>query len=208
MQPTKPPMMSFVSSVPDTFRYSFAEAILSLQPLLDAEAILFITDRLHVHRKEKNTVLMPLGTVCDKLYFLHSGLARGYYAENDKEITAWFAKENDFIYSPTGFLNQKPALEAVEVLEDSALVSLAYEDLRQLYDLFPMTNNIGRLITENRLLFYDEWVRSLRSLSAEERFRKFVADYPTIYERAPLKHIASFLGMSPETVSRILKRKN
>lgn len=200
-------MMPSISSVPDAFKHSFAEAIFSFQPL-EAEAIALIKDRLHVHRKEKNTVLLPLGAISDRLYFLHSGLARGYYVENDKETTAWFAKENDFIYSPTGFLNQKPALEAVELLEDSVLVSLAYGDLRQLYELFPATNNLGRLITENRLLFYDEWIRSLRSLTAEKRFRKFVADYPAIYERVPLKYIASFLGIAPETVSRILKRKN
>lgn len=167
MQLTKQPMMPSVFSVPYAFRRSFTEAILSIQPLA-TEAIVFMNDRLQIHHKEKNTLLLPFGSICDKLYFLQSGLARGYYAEN--ETTAWFAKENDFIYSPAGFLNQKPVLEAVELLEDSVLVSLPYEDLRQLYDLFPATNHIGRLIVENRLLLYDEWLRSLRALTAEELF--------------------------------------
>ena len=199
--------MSSISTLPDIFKYAFTEAICSLQPL-EIEAITFINDHLHLHRQEKNKVLLPFEVICDKLYFLHSGLARGYYVENGKEITAWFAKENGFMYSPYSFLNQKSTLEAVELLEDSMLVSLAYEDLHKLYDLFPSTNNMGRLITESYLIRYDEQARSLRTLTAEERFRKFIIDYPSIYESVPLKHIASYLGMSPETVSRILKRKN
>lgn len=143
--------MFSISAHPDTFKYAFTEAIFSLQTL-EIEAIAFIHDRLRLHRKEHNTILLPFGAICDRLYFLHSGLARGYYVENEKEITTWFAKENDFIYSSYSFLNQTPMLEEVELLEDSVLVSLAYEDLRQLYDVFPMMNKIGRLITESYLL--------------------------------------------------------
>lgn len=78
--------MFSISAHPDTFKYAFTEAIFSLQTL-EIEAIAFIHDRLRLHRKEHNTILLPFGAICDRLYFLHSGLARGYYVENEKEIT-------------------------------------------------------------------------------------------------------------------------
>ena len=68
---------------------------------------------------EKNTILLPEGKRCEYLYFIFSGLVRAFYVEKEQEITSWFARENDFIYSPHSFLTQKPSPESLQVLEDS-----------------------------------------------------------------------------------------
>jgi CRP-like cAMP-binding protein len=157
---------------------------------------------------EKDIILLPEGKRCENLYFIFKGLVRAFYVEKEQEITSWFARENDFIYSPSSFLTQKASSESVQMLEDSILIAISHESLDEIYDYHADANKLGRLITEFYLIEYDKRLRALRTLTAKERLCKFSQQYPEFYGRIPNKYIASFLGMSPETYSRILKKKN
>ncbi|GAB2783425.1 Crp/Fnr family transcriptional regulator [Rhabdobacter roseus] len=175
---------------------------------LPADALAFLRQRLHVQQVPKYTQLVPLGGVSDRLYFLYAGLARSYYLESGKEMTSWLAQAGALLCVPESFLAQQPSREAIQLLEDSTLVSFSHADLQALYAAYPGTNKLGRWVAERYLTLYSEQARWLRATSAEERFRQFITKYPELYEKVPLKHIASYLGMAPETVSRILKKKN
>jgi CRP-like cAMP-binding protein len=142
------------------------------------------------------------------LYFISSGLARGYYLEDSFEITSFFVKENDFIFANKQFANDKNTSDALEILEPSFLVQISLTTMGKLFDDYPITNKVGRLIAEKYLAEYRQRINALRFLKAEERFRRFVEDFPEFYFRVPQKYIASFLGITPETISRILQRKN
>lgn len=192
----------------DVIRRDFIKIVVNVDPALSPEAVQAIADAVQVHRFPKNTLIVSINEVNDRLFFIHSGLAYGFYKIGQREVTSWFVKENDFIYIPDSFLDQKPSKEAIETLEDSVVISLAYDKLEFIYDTFPVANKIGRLLTEGYLKKFDKRVRSLRLQSAETRFKKFIEHYPGMYARLPQKIIASYLGISPETASRILKRKN
>lgn len=192
----------------DEIRRDFIKIVVNVDPALSPEAVQAIADAVQVHRFPKNTMIVSINEVNDRLFFIHSGLAYGFYKIDQREVTSWFVKENDFIYIPDSFLDQKPSKEAIETLEDSVVISLAYDKLAFIYDTFPVANKIGRILTEGYLKIFDKRVRSLRMQSAETRFKNFIENYPGMYSRLPQKIIASYLGISPETASRILKRKN
>lgn len=147
--------------------------------------------------------LLQPGQVSDRIYFIEQGVARGYYLKEDREVTSWFMKESDFIISIVSFYTRQPAQEYIELLEDSVLWSITADQLQHLYDAFPEFNQTGRLLTERYYMLSELRAQNLRMQSARERYAHLLADFPAIFRRVPLKYIASHLGLSPETVSRL-----
>lgn len=197
-----------ISENNDNIREDFLQSVSIIDPLMTAGVKQAISDALQIHRFPKNTMLVSINEVNDRMFFFRSGLAYAFYKIEEREITSWFVKENDFIYIPDSFLDQKPSKEAIQTLEDSVVVSLTYASMEAIYDAFPAANRIGRLLTQGYLKKFDKRVRSLRMQSAETRFKNFIEHYPKMFARLPQKIIASYLGIAPETASRIMKRKN
>ena len=151
----------------------------------------------------KGKLLLEQGETCRHLYFLESGFARGFYYQNGKDITTWFAFENDIVTSMFSFVAQKPSFESIEILEDSVMYGIGYEQLQQFYQKYPKFNLIGRLLVEKYYIELEERTLSLQFQSAKERYRKIINNQPALLQRASLGHIASYLGISQETLSRI-----
>lgn len=151
----------------------------------------------------KGATLLEQGKFCKQLYFLKYGFARGYYYQNGKDITTWFARENDIFTSMYAFITQKPCFESIEFLEASTIISISYENLQKLYHSFSEFNIIGRLLTEKYYVELEERSLSLQLNSAKERYAKLLETQPYILQKASLGQIASYLGMSQETLSRI-----
>lgn len=101
------------------------------------------------------------------------------------------------------FIVQKPSFEFVQALEDSDLLQMSYSALQNLYVTFPETERIGRIITENYYIKLEERILNLQFKTAKERYQKLLSSKPTLLLRAPLGQIASYLGISQETLSRI-----
>ena len=154
----------------------------------------------------KGKLLLKNGKICQSIYFIKTGAVRGYYSMDGKEVTSWFAFEKDIFTSLYSLLNQKPSLYSIEILEDSSLDRLNYDDLQYLYKKYPEFNLIGRLITEKYYCELDERTFSLQFLSAQDRYRQLIEQQPQLLQRASLGHIASYLGISQETLSRIRAR--
>lgn len=190
----------------------FIEAVKSIYPISN-QTQKEIDKRLKKKSGKAGDMIVKIGEVNDTLFFIESGMVRSYYfkEENDgdekTEVTSWIINEFNFIYIPHSFISQTPSVEAVELLEDSEFICLKHKDLYDLYNLFPEANYVGRILTEISLIMYDERVRFMRMMSAQKRHEIFQASYPEIYERAPLKYIASFLGLTPETLSRVKSKK-
>lgn len=154
-------------------------------------------------RVAKGDLILRKDERCDSLFFVTKGLLRGYYYEEDKEITSWFSQEKEFATCFYSFIVQKPSFEFVQALEDSDLLQISYSALQNLYVTFPETERIGRIITENYYIKLEERILNLQFKTAKERYQKLLSSKPTLLLRAPLGHIASYLGISQETLSRI-----
>lgn len=173
------------------------------------------TLRTILHREalsRKHWLLQP-GQISDKIYFVEQGVVRGYYLKSGgqgdgREATAWFMRENDFIISIVSFYSRQPAQEYIELLEDSIVWSITYAQLQQLYRDFPEFNAIGRLLTEKYYVLSELRTQNLRMQAAPERYQQLLTDFPDIFRRVPLKYIASHLGISPETLSRLRGQRN
>ncbi len=140
---------------------------------------------------------------CENLFFINKGLVRGYYFDKGKEITNWFAQENEFATCFYSFIAQKSSFENVQAIEDCELVKFSYSALQNLYTKFPETERIGRIITENYYIKLEERILNLQFKAAKERYDKLLSSKPSLLQRVPLGQIASYLGITQETLSRI-----
>ena len=111
--------------------------------------------------------------------------------------------EGDVIISVKSFYHRTPTQEYIEAIEESTLHYLSYTDLQHIYYNFPEFNLIGRILTERYYVLSEERNYNLRFNSAQERFEILKKNYPEIIKRVPAKYIASYLGITEETLSRI-----
>jgi CRP-like cAMP-binding protein len=166
-----------------------------------------IEERLNEYLVEeifsKKHLLVKEGSTAKRIYFISRGFARAYFFRESKEFTSWFMGAGDFMISVYSFFTQKPAVENIELLEDSTLISLTWAQLQTLYADFPEFNFVGRLITEKYYMMSEERAVLHRTLSAPERYKVLLKTYPEIMQKAKLGQIASYLDMSQETLSRI-----
>ncbi|MFL5764394.1 MAG: Crp/Fnr family transcriptional regulator [Bacteroidia bacterium] len=151
----------------------------------------------------KGKLIVEIGHRCTDLYFIEKGLMRGYYFDDGKEITNWFAQENEFATCLYAFIALKPSFENIQTLEDCELIQIPYAVLQQLYTTFPETERLGRIITENYYLKLEERLLNLQFKSAKERYQSLSKSKPSLLRRASLGQIASYLGITQETLSRI-----
>ena len=152
---------------------------------------------------KKGGLLIRKDERCQSLFFITKGLVRGYYFKEGKEITNWFAQEQEFATCFYAFISQSPSFEFIEAIEDSELVKIDYKGLQNLYKHFSQTERIGRIITETYYIKLEERILNLQFKTAKERYQTFVEKRPSLLQRASLGQIAAYLGITQETLSRI-----
>ncbi len=151
----------------------------------------------------KHQLLLKEGEVSDHIYFIDQGFTRAFNTFRGKPITNWFMKEMDVIVSVKSFFRREKSLENIEAIEDTIVSYISYEDLDNTYRLFPEFNVIGRMILTHYYIQCEERINDLRNKNAEEKHGEMLLKFPDIYYRAPLGNIASYLGITLETLSRI-----
>jgi len=151
----------------------------------------------------KGHLLVPVGSICNSVYYLERGLSRRFYLKDGKEVTEDFTAENDFACSINGYITGKADGRQTELLEPSTVWSLPYHDLEKLYDRYHNIERLGRFLITRELVEMHERLSSLQFMSAPERYAAFVTRYPSLLQRVPLGIISSYLGVTQETLSRI-----
>lgn len=154
----------------------------------------------------KKFTLIREGDISRELYFINRGLLRLYYAKEGEEITAFIFREGLFASSYESFLQQSPGIQNLETLEDCDLLVLTYDRLQELYKKLPKMNILTRKVAEQRFINAQRIFSSFILDSPEERYRKFEAQHKDLLQRVPQHIIASYLGITPVSLSRIRKR--
>ncbi len=163
-----------------------------------------IVSKFKIRTLEKGSSLAKSGVVCDTLYFIEKGVARSYYYNAEgKDITAWFFNEGGFMTSVESFFQQKASAYHIELLEDSILYCISKVDLELLFEKYHRMERFGRKLVIKLLGDMMGKLNAIQFQTAKERYHFMIHEYPNLYYRVPLGHIASYLGITQETLSRI-----
>ncbi|MGO3184450.1 MAG: Crp/Fnr family transcriptional regulator [Aequorivita sp.] len=163
-----------------------------------------ITSHFKKEIVSKNTMLLKQGEISKRLYFIENGMGRSYYLKEDgKEVTQWFFGVGKFMTTVDSFFQQSPSLYYLETLEDSTMYSISNESMDLLFSKYHKMEQLGRLVSIEMLTKVVNKLNAIQFQTARERYDYMLAEFPDISYRVPLGHIASYLGMTQETLSRI-----
>lgn len=170
---------------------------------ISIEAQAYANLKTFPHRLRKNELLVNSGEICSHIFLVRKGILRGYVKDGVKEITTWITSERELVSAITSFDLQIPSAENVQAIEDCELTGLHYDDLQFMYENYPEINIVGRKILEKYYRDAEERAYIARLTEATSKYKHFIATKSHLLNRVPLKFVASYLGMTLETLSRI-----
>ncbi|HAD12516.1 MAG TPA: hypothetical protein DCF33_08760 [Saprospirales bacterium] len=154
----------------------------------------------------KKTRLLELGQVCNHMYFVIKGCLRLYYQKGELEINCFFFHENLFCTAFGSFMMRRKSNQILETLEDTVMLAITFDELQQLYIDVPEMNVLVRKILEERYTNAHDVISSFVLDNPEQRYENFKQKYPALINRIAEQHIASYLGITPKSLSRLKKR--
>ncbi len=181
----------------------FINNIFPLQP----ETKNFLRENTFPLSIPRGEYLLKAGQVCTHYYFIQKGILRSFLKYGNKEITIWINPENEVTTAIRSMAHSAPTDEYIQAVEECDLVAMHYDAMHEMYDRFPEMNRVGRMLLEQYYSESEERVYICRIPGAHLRYQHFVESRPELANRVPLKYIASYLGITLETLSR-LRAKN
>jgi CRP-like cAMP-binding protein len=181
------------------------QAIYKLQPLDAAEWDDF-SGKLLVKQYAKGDFLIREGQVENFVYFLNKGATRHYFIKDGKEFTVDFQFQGDFVTAYYSLITREPSSVFIELLEDAEVVAIPLEFLNGFYNKYHHGEKIGRLIAEYQYIKRLRKEMDLLSHTAEERYAALMQRNPDLIQQISVKHLSSYLGIHPESLSRIRKQ--
>ena len=176
--------------------------------ILSREEINHFTGVLSYKEVPKKTRLLSEGQMCKYLSYVHSGALRSYCIDKEgKQSTIMFAVADWWLTDMYCFLNEKPAMMYIETIEDSCLFQLSRENFGKLFNVIPKFERFFRILMQNAYTREQLRIIDNLTLTAEERYDRFLNKYPQIVKQVTQKQIASYLGITPEFLSVIRKKK-
>ena len=166
----------------------------------------FLNEHLTVENYNKGDVIFEEGKVADTFYFNQSGLVRLYYTNEGVENTAFFYTENQFVSAYESFMRRIPARQNFQALEPTSLVAISFNGAQEILQFNHKFEFLAMTAMEEELIVCQRIIESLLSNSPEERYLLLMKTNPEYFERIPQHYIASFIGVKPESLSRIKKR--
>ncbi|MCF8461926.1 MAG: Crp/Fnr family transcriptional regulator [Flavobacteriales bacterium] len=143
------------------------------------------------------------GIVCKNIGFITKGYVRTFYEINEQEVTTMVLAKHNIVTAHTSFTLQRPSMSYIQAISDCELLVMSHESMNILYNRFPKWERLGRLITDQIYGYMEGRVVDYLSLSPEDRYRKMLETDAKLLKNVPLRYIASMLGITPETLSRI-----
>jgi CRP-like cAMP-binding protein len=173
---------------------------------LEVAELAQISSMFHLESIEKGHYYLKEGMLCDKLSFVQSGLMRIYAVTPEKEVTQWISTKGFFITDLSSFIFDTPARWTIQSLAPSKIYTINKADYIQIGRHIPRWHQLEKLFIAKCFTMLEDRIFSHLSMSAEERYHSFFKNNKELFNEVPLQYIASMLGMTPETFSRIRKR--
>jgi CRP-like cAMP-binding protein len=171
---------------------------------LDEEEKKYFESLLHYRKLEKGDILLNFGDIAKNQYFVIDGCLRNYSIdENGKEHIIAFACKDWWISDLYSYITETPSEYIIDALIPTEVFEIRKRDMEEVYTRIPKFERFFRILFQNSMVNQMRRIRQVISVPAEERYKVFIKQYPGIYEQIPLKHIASYLGISPEFLSKI-----
>lgn len=188
----------------DSYQF-FLDTLKQITTLEETEERLF-SQAFQPYTLKKNAYFLESTNVNTKLGFLVKGLVRYFVFKNEEESTIEFTKEGEFVADYESFITKKPSLQNIQALEDCEFLIIDYEELQKLYAVSRNANLLGRIIIEHRFIIMVNQLLTVHRYSPEDRYRYFLNHYKDLTQRIPQYLIASYVGVKPQSLSRIRKR--
>ncbi|MEH0154917.1 Crp/Fnr family transcriptional regulator [Limibacter armeniacum] len=181
---------------------TFAKRLVSISE----EEMNYASSLLKPVKITKNSHLIQEGQVCQHIAFINAGYLRIYYHDKQGEVTRDLNLPGTFITALTSFITQQPTKENIQAISDCELLMIHRDDVMTLYERYPKWERFGRLIIEQMYIEIQERLYAFISESAEERYRKLLENQPEILEHIPLRYVASYLGVTQPSLSRLRRQ--
>ncbi len=175
----------------------------NIESELSAESIELLKSKTRVIRLNKGEYLQIEGDVCKYWGFVSEGLVRMYYLNQDEEVTEQLAHDGDVFLDYESFFNQSPSRHFVQMLEPTTLYLFPHLECEEMCKNNREINLFFRKLTENLFLLQKKRIKDTIFKPAKVRYETLIAEKPNLVLRVPSIYIASYLGITPETLSRI-----
>lgn len=187
----------------DQIRQHFEHAI---RKRISDEEWTFFVSKLSRQEFPKKHLLLKEGQIENYLSFVETGVIRYYIPKLENDLTFTFVFDNSFVSGYNSFLTREPSTYQIETLTKVTLWRLTYNDLQTIYHETEIGNHIGRQASEDLFLKKSKRELSLLNETAEQRYQNLFTEQPHLIQQIPLKYIASYIGVTPQALSRIRKR--
>lgn len=174
---------------------------------LSEESVLKFNSALVPKEYSKDDIILDLGRICKDVYIIEEGMLRLFYYKNGRDISEHFSGEDEVVFCIESLFFKKPTTLMMEAIEPSIIHHLNYEIFQELCDNYKDLNQLYRRIIELDLAVSQQKADSWRFENSHERYERFCKEYPQVVKRASIAHIATYLLMTPETLSRVRARK-
>jgi CRP-like cAMP-binding protein len=170
---------------------------------MDDETFNLCLNLLELKTLKKNDYFIEQEKKCTEIAYINNGLFRIYYLKNGIEINTCFCLEDSIISSFESFISNGNSTENIQAVESSEIVILSKKNLSKLYKLNSKWKTLSQVLTEKECLRLSNRVNNLSFETASKKYQQLLKNQPEIIKRVPVQHIASYLGISRETLSRI-----
>jgi CRP-like cAMP-binding protein len=186
---------------------TYLESVESLCPGVTDTELNFLESRLSVSEYKSRHTYISADTIQDEIGFVHRGLLRAFFVDSKgNEITVNFAREKGCATHYSAFISKTPSRYSFQCMEPSVIVSLTYEHIQEAYERYPVMERYGRLMVEQVLKSQQKRIEGFLFATAESRYLEFVRENPDLFNRVSLSHLASYLGIERQTLTRIRQR--
>lgn len=187
----------------EEYRWKLMNYFLQIDASVNETELSELVNQFSIATFDKKDMILEAGQFSDMVCFVVKGLIRIYYVKEEKEITNWFIREN-MVFAPTySIYTGKKNYANYEALEDTVVLTINYSTLESYYTKYHSLEHMGRMLIQQYYALFIKKTYDVLSLSSEERYQLFLKEHGELLNRIPLRYIASYLGITPETLSRL-----